>query len=257
MDRFTTSDGVAVAYHEFPPAGPAADLPTVVLQHGFAADSIANWVVPGVVGALTAAGRRVLAVDARGHGASDKPHDSARYGEARMARDITELLGALAIPEIDLVGYSMGGIISLIVASNDGRVRRLVVGGIGAGVAEMGGVERHHLDNVALASALRAEDPTTIVDPVAKSFRRFAESTGADRLALAAQAERVHRDGIALSDITAPTLVLVGVADPLAARPEVLAAAIPDAIVRLIGGDHLGAVASPDFAPSIVSFLAA
>ncbi len=51
-------------------------------------------------------------------------------------------------------------------------------------------------------------------------------------------------------------MVLVGADDPLAARPEVLAAAIPGATLRMVPGDHLGAVAVPEFAPAIVDFLA-
>ncbi len=173
--RFVTGDGVAVAYHSFPADRPAPGLPTVVLQHGFAADTVANWVRPGVVAALHAAGRDVIGVDARGHGASDKPHDPACYGEGRMARDLVELFDSLGLESLDLVGYSMGAIISLITATTERRIRRLVVGGIGAGVAEMGGVDRRRLDTTALAAALRADDPATIENPSRPrlpSFRR-------------------------------------------------------------------------------------
>lgn len=60
---------------------------------------------------------------------------------------------------------------------------------------------------------------------------------------------------IPFGQITAPTLVLVGDADPIAARPEVLAAAVPRAQLRVITGDHLSAVTDPAFAPAIVEFL--
>jgi pimeloyl-ACP methyl ester carboxylesterase len=256
MERFTTSDGIAIAHHHFEPEVPAPGLPPVVLQHGFAADTATNWVAPGVVAALTAAGRSVVSVDARGHGASDKPHDPEHYGEGRMSLDLVELFDHLGLTELDLVGYSMGSIISAIVATTDPRVRRMVIGGIGAGVAEMGGVDRRNIDNTELLAALRVDDPATITNPAAKGFRRFADSTGADRFALAAQADRVHRSAIALGEITASTLVLVGDADPLAARPQVLADAIPGAALQVIPGDHLGAVTRPEFAPAIVTFLA-
>ena len=219
MERFTTSDEVAVAYYSYQPELAEPGLPPVVLQHGFAADSQANWVAPGVVDALLAAGRAVIAVDARGHGQSDKPHEPAFYGEGRMSADLVELFDHLGLTELDLVGYSMGAIISLLAASTDHRIRRLVIGGIGAGVAEMGGVDRRHLDTSRLAAALRADDIDSIADPVARSFRRFAESTGADRLALAAQADSVHRTAIALSDIDATAMVLVGDSDPSGGAP--------------------------------------
>lgn len=256
MERITASDGVEVAVHRFEPDSSAEGLPVVVLQHGFAADTITNWVGPGVVAALNAAGRRIVSVDARGHGASDKPHDPGRYGEGRMAQDLVEVFDALGLDRVDLVGYSMGAIVALVAASTEPRIRRMVVGGVGAGVVELGGVDRRAVDRTKVAEALRAEDPATITDPGAKAFRRFAESTGADRLALAAQAERVHQSPIALGSITAPTRLVVGDADPLAARPEVLVAAIPGAELVVVPGDHLGAVGAPGFAPAIVEFLA-
>src|SRR2546423_12446274 len=61
--------------------------PAVLLLHGFAADHVLNWATPGVIDALTGAGRRVIATDARGHGASDKPHDPDRYAGDALARD--------------------------------------------------------------------------------------------------------------------------------------------------------------------------
>lgn len=128
--------------------------------------------------------------------------------------------------------------------------------GVVAALAELGGVDRRTLDRDALAVALRAADPSTITHPGAKVFRRFAESTGADLLALAAQAERVHRSPIALGSIRVPTRLVVGDADPLATRPEVLVAAISGAELVVVPGDHLGAVGAPEFAPAIVEFLA-
>ena len=111
------------------------------------------------------------------------------------------------------------------------------------------------LDNVALAAALRADDPATITDPVVRDFRAFTDATGADRLALAAHAEAVHHEPIPLERIAAPTLLLIGDADPLADGAEVLVDAIPDARVERLEGDHLSVVANPGFARAIVEFL--
>ena len=111
MRSFTTWDGIAIAYQEW---GEQASLPPVVLHHGFVADANANWVLPGVVGGLVAAGRRVVAPDARGHGSSEKPHDPGFYGEQRMARDLAALLEVIGGGQVDLVGYSMGAVVALI-----------------------------------------------------------------------------------------------------------------------------------------------
>jgi pimeloyl-ACP methyl ester carboxylesterase len=253
IDRFSTSDGLQLAFYEW---GEDRTRPPVVLHHGFVADAHANWDAPGVVDALVAAGHRVIAPDARGHGESEKPHDPARYGEARMAEDLGDLLGAAGVGEIDLVGYSMGAVVSLLFAASHPHVRRLVVGGIGSGIVECGGVDRRALANDAIIAALSAEDPATVQPPEARAFRSLADALGSDRLALIAQARSIHRGGVALDSISAPTLVLAGDADPLAIRPRVLVDALPDGTLQMLDGDHMQALADPRFAASIVEFLA-
>lgn len=236
--------------------GVPGDRPAVLLQHGFAADSLRNWVDSGVVAALLADGRAVVAVDARGHGASDKPHDPERYGEAAMAGDLAAVADQLGLETFDLAGYSMGGMVSLVLAGSDPRVRRLVVGGIGAAVLERGRGDMRAVRSTALADALETDDPASISDPTAAAFRTFADSTGADRQALAAHVRAVRTEPFPVGAIAAPTLVLAGDSDPLAAHPQVLADAIPGARLVTVPGDHLGAVRSPVFAGALVGFLA-
>jgi pimeloyl-ACP methyl ester carboxylesterase len=276
VKRFETWDGLRIAYQEWgegaagagkgttghesagpasPPAEQAA-LPPVVLHHGFVANADANWVATGVVEALTSAGRKVIAPDARGHGRSEKPHDPARYGEDRMARDLGVLLDTIDVPLLDLVGYSMGAIVSLIFASTDQRVRRLVIGGVGSGVIECGGVDRRAVPNDAIIEALTVEDASKLEVPEAVAFRQLADALGSDREALAAQARSVYRGEIALGRISAPTLLLAGETDPLAIRPQVLADAIPEATLEMLTGNHIEALGDPRFRQSIVNFLA-
>ena len=182
-------DGLEIAYQEWGEVR-TGGLPPVVLHHGFVADADANWVATGVVDALTMAGRRVIAPDARGHGRSEKPHDPARYGEDRMARDLAGLLDVVGAPQIDLVGYSMGAIVLLLLASTGERVRRLVIGGVGSGVIECGGVDRRAVPNDAIVEALTVADASKLEVPEAVAFRQLADALGADREALAAQAHR-------------------------------------------------------------------
>jgi predicted alpha/beta-fold hydrolase len=140
MERFASFDGVEIAYQRW---GHAGMLPPVILYHGFIVDANINWVLPGVVTALTNAGLEVVALDARGHGISDKPHDPRFYGEEKMVQDLRRLFDIVGAYRVDLVGYSMGATVSLITAGQDPRIRRLVVGGIGAMVVELGGVDNH------------------------------------------------------------------------------------------------------------------
>ena len=133
MDRYTTFDGIGIAFDV------RGEGPTAVLLHGFAADADTNWVRPGVVDALVDAGRRVVTYDARGHGRSDKPHDADAYAGDAMIRDARGLLDHLGLDAVDVVGYSMGSMVASQLAGADGRVRSVVLGGIGAGCPEASG----------------------------------------------------------------------------------------------------------------------
>ncbi|PRY51761.1 alpha-beta hydrolase superfamily lysophospholipase [Geodermatophilus tzadiensis] len=250
--RVPGADGVEVAVHRW---GAPGDRPPVYLQHGFVADTRLNWVGTGVLGALLSAGREVVGVDARGHGRSDRPHDPGAYGELRMADDLRRVADALGHDAFDLAGFSMGATVALLTAAADRRVRRLVVCGVGAPLVEPGGAERHRVLMAGLAAAFEAADVADVRDPVTAPYRRLADALAADRHALAAHARAVHTRDVDLAAVTAPTLVLVGDVDPLGARPEVLAAALPDARVTVVPGDHSTALRAPAFAAALVGHL--
>jgi len=252
MHSFVSDDGLRIAWFAW---GNDTKRPPVLLHHGFAASTRLNWEAPGVVKALLDAGRRVVSIDARGHGESDKPVEPRFYGEGRMAKDVSRLIDEIGADDVDLCGYSMGGIGALIVATQETRIRRLVAGGIGAGIVEMGGVDRRAIDPTALVDALLAPSKAALTGAPA-AFRAFAESTGANLKALAAQARSVHARRIPLETIRVPALVLAGDNDPLAARPEILAAAMPYGRSQIIPGDHLGVVGTKAFRDAIVAFLA-
>jgi len=230
--------------------------PVAVLVHGFASSQHGNWQAPGVVGALTAAGRRVVALDCRGHGQSDKPHDPAAYGGTAMADDVIALIDHLGLDAVDLVGYSMGGFIaaSLLVRHPE-RLRSVVLAGVGDAILA-GGLPRGRSQQI--ADALDAAPGTRAEDKVARGFRVFAERTGNDLQALAAsqRGRGGGYDAAKLRDVRLPVLVLLGEDDALVAPADGLAAAIPGARLVRVPGDHLTAVGSPRFREAIVDFLA-
>ena len=246
MPTFAAPDGLELAYDV------AGDGTPVVLHHGFAADAGGNWVAPGIVDALVASGRRVVTLDARGHGRSGKPHDPDAYRGPVMARDVSALLDHLAIGAVDVVGYSMGGLVTSLLLVDEPRVRSAVLGGVGARLILRTGTP---FPAAAIAAALEAADPSSIRGAVPRAFRAFADSTGADRLALAA----IQRAGLApapdLSSVRVPVLVIAGDRDDLVGDPAALAAAIPGARSMTVSGDHLSAVYDPRFAAEVVAFL--
>lgn len=251
MQSLTTHDGFRLAYYRL---AEGKGVP-IVLQHGFSASTASEWVDCGIAARLAELGRPVFGIDALGHGKSDAPHESRHYGERRMARDIGVLLDVIGAEDADLVGYSMGAIVTLIAATHEPRLRRVVAGGVGEAVVLLGGVDTRALDNFVLEQALRAEHIGEVPEMV-RGFRQWVDQNGSDRLALAAAAASANRTPIALDTISAPTLIIAGRSDPLAIHPEVLASAVPGARLTLVDGDHTSARLNPQFVSEIAAFLA-
>ena len=249
---FTTSDGYELAFYQLGPATSVS--PPVIMQHGFSTSASHEWLGGEAARRLLQEGRRLIGLDARGHGKSAAPHDPNAYGERRMARDISDLADHLHLTSFDLAGYSMGAVISLLVAANDTRVRRLVVGGIGEAAVTLGGLDTRALDRAELAAALRTDDESGL-SPFLIMVRGLAASIGNDILALAAVAEAIEGRPIELARISAPTLVLAGDVDPLASEPQILAAAIPGARLVMFPGAHEAAGTSEVFNREVVAFL--
>jgi pimeloyl-ACP methyl ester carboxylesterase len=123
-DFMTASDGVRIHYLEMGEGTP------VVLVHGFSGTAEGNWFLNGVAAAL-AKKHRVIAIDCRGHGKSDKPHDPEKYGP-QMAKDVFELMDHLKIEKAHVHGYSMGGgIVTQLLAAQPERFITASYGGSG------------------------------------------------------------------------------------------------------------------------------
>jgi len=242
MPTFASFDGLKLHYED------RGDGPPTLLLHGFAANSILNWEQPGVMGALLDAGRRVIALDARGHGLSEKPYNPAAYANDAMAVDVSALADEIEVDLFDVVGYSMGARTAMAVTSRDPRVRAGVFGGVGAAFAQ-----RPVSFRTSVAEALERGESD---DPLARDFRRFAEATGADLKALAA----IQRGGsslasVDLSAIKVPVLFVTGTGDDLVGDPQPLANRVLNAQVVRCPGDHLSAVNTPEFIQAVVDFL--
>jgi len=248
MPQFATDDGVEIAFIDEGAGDP------IVLVHGFASNKEINWVVPGWVATLTRAGRRAIALDDRGHGASGKVYEPAAYHSAIMAEDVRALLDHLRLTRADVMGYSMGARITAFLAlAHPDRVRTAVLGGLGLSLVEGVGLPD------SIANALEASSLAEIRDPTAYMFRAFAEQTKSDLRALAAcmRGSRQTLSPAEVGRIAAPVMVAVGEKDPIAGSPEALAALIPGAKALVIPGrDHMLAVGDRVFKSAVVEFLA-
>ncbi len=226
----------------------------VVLVHGFASTAAVNWVHPGWVATLTKAGRRVIALDNRGHGASTKLYDPAAYHSVRMAEDVRGLLDHLELGQADVMGYSMGARIAAFFAlAHPARLRRAVLGGLGARLVDGVGLSE------SVAQALEAPSLADVHDRTARTFRAFAEQTESDLAALAAciRGSRQTLTREQAASIRAPVLVAVGTKDVVAGSPHELAALLPAGrALDIPGRDHMLAVGDKVFKQAVSSFLA-
>jgi pimeloyl-ACP methyl ester carboxylesterase len=230
-----------------------ADGDPILLIHGFASNHAVNWLNTLWVKTLLHAGRRVIALDNRGHGQSDKPHDIAAYHTARMAEDAAALLEHLNIKQADVMGYSMGArITAFLAASRPDLVRSAIFGGLGI----------HLVDGVGLplgiAEAMEAQSLEQVTHPMGRVFRAFAESTKSDLIALAAciRGSRQTLEASQLLQIQCPVLVCVGTNDTVAGDPHALAAMMPNAkAIDITGRDHNLAVGDKIYKQAVLEFL--
>jgi pimeloyl-ACP methyl ester carboxylesterase len=228
-------DGVEIAFLDEGEGEP------IVLVHGFASNKEVNWVFPGWVSTLRKAGRRVIALDNRGHGASTKLYDPAAYHSALMADDVR---------------YSMGARNTTFLAmANPERLRSGILGGVGSRL--VGGVG---LSPDTIAQGLEAPSLADISDPTAHQFRSFAEQTRSDLRALAAciRGSRQPLERDQLAHIAVPILVATGTKDTVAGSGEQLAALIPGAqSLPIPDREHMLAVGDKVFKAGVLEFLAA
>jgi pimeloyl-ACP methyl ester carboxylesterase len=241
------SNGHPIAYLDEGEGAP------ILLIHGFGSSAKVNWVNPGWVDTLTRAGRRVIALDNRGHGESDKPHEVAAYRLGALAEDARNLLDHLGIAKVDLMGYSMGARISAVLAmAHPERVKSVIFGGLGYGIVSGIGPWGP------VVAALETETPETITDPIGLMFRKFADQTRSDRVALAAcmKATRVPISADDLAALRLPVLIAVGERDELAGSAAGLAAIIPGAeVLDIPKRDHMLAVGDKVYKAGVLDFL--
>jgi len=225
----------------------------IVLVHGFASSKNVNWVYPTWVSDLRKDGRRVIALDNRGHGESAKLYDPAQYSIPAMAGDVIALMDHLGIARADVMGYSLGArITAWLGLKQPARLRSAILGGIGIAMIEGGGPGEN------VAKALEAPTLEDVTDPVGRTFRAFADQTRSDRLALAAclRGSRGLMTREEAAAIAVPVLIAAGTADEVAGSAEALGRIIPGSeVLDIPNRDHMRAVGDKVYKAGVADFL--
>jgi pimeloyl-ACP methyl ester carboxylesterase len=248
----TAPDGLRLAAYELaPPARSAGPPPrTVVMLHGLLFDSMQNWFTPGIAGAMTNAGLRVLALDWRAHGGSDAPTEAQFYPHDILAQDVETLIAAFSLRNYGLVGYSLGARMAARVMARGAKPRRLVLGGMGlSGLLHVADRQAHFEDGIL--------NGPNAANPLAGALiQKFLKANGIAPGA-ALHVLRSQRDTplAALAAIACPTLVVCGDRDDANGAAPELAAAIPAARLVQLPGEHLSLIGKAAFQDALLAFL--
>jgi pimeloyl-ACP methyl ester carboxylesterase len=256
---FFDSAGVRIHYRVWGKGDP------IVLIHGFTASIDTNWVRPGVVDKLDD-DFKVIALDLRGHGKSDKPHDPAVYGD-EMAMDVVRLLDYLKIDKAHVVGYSLGGFTTLkLVTMHPERFLSATLGGAGwRSPSESGGVDglAESLESGnGIGPLMVALTPAGQPPPSPEQIKMINQMlmTTNDPLALAAVIRGMGELSVAeevVRKIEVPMMAVIGEIDPLRAGVDLLDKMMPEEDVEVVvlpGKDHMTAIADPALAQSVHAF---
>ncbi len=259
-DQFFDSNGVKIRYLVEGKGEP------VLLIHGFTASVEGNWKSPRIVEEL-AKNYQVIALDNRGHGKSDKPHDAKQYG-LEMVEDAVRLLDHLKIPKAHIVGYSMGAVITAkLLATHPDRFLTATLGGHG-GLREGGDMSFY--ENMAqdleqgkgigllIARLTPAGRPKPTEEQI-KTINTMLLATN-DAKALAAVARGFKELTVSSDKLQAnqvPTLALIGELDPLKEAVDALKGKMSNlTIVVIKDSDHRSAFTKPEFIKTLKGFLA-
>lgn len=244
-----SSDGLMIATYDFGDI----DAPPVVALHGFAASALVNWQVTGWIRDLTRAGHRVIAVDQRGHGQSDKPRDPERYTMELFVDDVERVIDTYMLGDVSLLGYSLGSRVSWLAAP---LLPHLVTRAVLGGLPEGDPLTTFDLD----AAREFARFGRPIDDPLTSAFVTMAARVpGNDLESLVSLVEGL-RGGLQADTTNPPEQPLLlgsGTDDPILEQSRRLATAAPHArFVEIPQRNHFSAPSSGSFRAAAVEFLA-
>ena len=237
---FTSFDGTKI-YYEIKGNGYP-----VVLVHGFTGTS-QGWKRGKLYGDLLTQGYKVIILDQRGNGQSDKPHNDAAYTNDAEAKDIMGLVSSLGIKEYYAVGYSRGSIITSRLMVLDKRVKKAVIGGMGADYTNPEWPRRIHA-----YKALMGDTTLHDVDDMMVYIRK----SNFDNLALAYQQK--HQPSTSkkeLAKVKIPVLLIDGTEDDTNGDVSVLQKMIPGSLMKTVPGNHNTAGNSIQFSDTVTTFL--
>ena len=230
----------------------------VVLLHGMSMSFTGSYRAFGWVEWLVDHGLQAIAIDFRGHGKSDKPHQASAYGSAALGGDVLALLDHLGLKTASLMGYSHGSVIALhLLHTAPERFDKAVLMATGDGLM---GLPPYVLSEVTarLAAAIERDAYPADLPKHEAAYWSFATDGNRDRVAAAAmlRAEYPHCTPTDLGRATMPVLVVSAENDPVLGSGSRLAQALPRGrYMEVAGVDHFQLATSIDAKNEVCWFL--
>src|SRR6186713_165415 len=238
--RFFTSFDSTKIYYEVRGSGDA-----VVLVHGFIVNG-QSWKRTELYKNLLEEGYKVIILDQRGNGFSDKPHTPEAYENDAEAKDIMALMKKLKIKKYSAVGYSRGSIIVSRLLVLDKRIKKGVMGGMGAEFTNPEWPRR-----IMFYKALSGEPV-----PELAAMVENVKKQGLDQQALAyLQRSQPSTSKEELGKIKQPVLIICGDKDSDNGSAKELADLFKHPTYKITPGDHGGASRTKEFSMEVISFL--
>ena len=248
---YVDNSGVKIHYHV------EGDGPPLVMQHGLTS-SLKNWYAYGFVEELQKDYRLIL-VDARGHGRSDKPHDPKDYDLKLRVSDILAVMDDVGVDKAHYMGYSMGGRIGfgLVLHAID-RFHSLIIGGMSANTPNSDTPPEDRINLLRQGMAAYVANTEANEGPMEAGRKERLLENDPEALIAATTAPR-GTDGLEalLPGLNLPCLLYCGEADGFFPGAKEAAQAIPGAVfVPLPGLDHGQASrAGEQVLPHVAEFL--
>ncbi len=238
-DHFTSFDGTTIAYVDEGDGFP------VVLLHGFI-NSKASWDKTVLKKELPKNGYRVIAPDLRGNGDSDTPQNDSAYADNAEVKDLKSLLDTLNIEKCFVVGYSRGSIVLAKWLTQEKRIEKAILGGMGADFTDPNW-DRRLVFAAAFDGNITAETQGAVT---------YAKSIGADLRSLHLQQKYQPVTSMEeLSELQQKVLVIAGDMDKDNGSPKQLKEAIPNGVLAIVPGNHNNAYKNEAFSAKIIAFL--
>lgn len=230
----------------------------VIMLHGICVSFAGNFAGFGWVERLGHQGLQVIGMDFLGHGQSDKPHDPAAYGTAKLAADVVALMNHLGLTRASLVGFSLGSVVALhLLHSHPARFTRSVLIATGDGLI---GLPPYSIAELApkLAEALDCPEFPAHLPKHVSAYWNFASKVGGDRLAsaAAARAECPPATAAQLAGVASPVLVISGERDPVLGQGPRLSQLLPHGqYLQIPDTDHFMLAVSEQAQAAVAKYL--